>query len=139
MSFLPAPRLLWFLALVIVLAITAGPWPEFTPWWLLALLGLVLVALADLGWSVRHEAPPEVATPPVVRMAKDRPAHVPLTFVHGRPTARRLRFGLALPGGFEELQETAAVDLPAGAPRARVDWPCPAQDKPWRGASRTPA
>lgn len=124
MSFLPAPRLLWFLALVIVLAIAAGPWPEFTPWWLLALLGLVLVALADLGWSVRHEAPPEVATPPVVRMAKDRPAHVPLTFVHGRPTARRLRFGLALPGGFEELQETAAVDLPAGAPRARVDWPC---------------
>ncbi len=124
MSLLPAPRLLQLLSAVIVLAIAAGPWPELSPLWIFALLALVLAALADLGLSLRRAAPPEITAPPVVRMAKDRPAHLPITFAHGRPDARRLRFGLGLPAGFEELQADTLVDLPAGAPRARVDWPC---------------
>ena len=124
MSILPAQRLLWLLALVTVLAIAAGPWPALAPLWVLALLALVLVALADLGLSLRRAAPPAIAVPPVVRMAKDRPARIPVTFVHGLAEARRLRFGLGLPAGFEEMQESTHVDLPAGAPRASIDWPC---------------
>ena len=124
MSILPAPRLLQLLSVVIVLAIAAGPWPALAPVWIFALLALVLAALADLGLSLRRAAPPQLSVPAIVRMAKDRPAHIPVTFAHGLPESRRLRFGLGLPAGFGELQTDALVDLPADAPRARLDWPC---------------
>jgi uncharacterized protein (DUF58 family) len=110
--------------LVIVLAVAAGPWPELAPGWVLGLLGVVLAALADLGLSLRRCAPPEVSAPSVVRMAKDRRAHIPLTFTHGRSDTVRLRFGIGLPGGFEEVETERMVDLPAGAAKARIEWPC---------------
>lgn len=124
MTFLPAPRLLQLLAIVVVLAVAAGPWPQLAPIWLLALLAGLLAALVDLGLGLRHEAPPEITIPPIVRMAKDRPATIPVTFAHGRAEARLVRFGLGLPGGFEELRQEEVVELPAGAAHARVDWPC---------------
>ena len=129
MSFLPSNRLLLLVAAVTVVAIGAGPWPELAPVWLAALLAVVLAALLDLAHSLRHHQPPAVSAPPVVRMAKDRPASIPLTFEHGRASARRLRFGLGLPAGFTDLQDDLQVDLPAGAPRARLDWKCTPQHR----------
>ncbi len=124
MSFLPAPRLLGLLAIVVVLAIAAGPWPQLAPLWILALLLVVLAALADLGLSLRRAEPPAVSMPPIVRMAKDRPAKIPLTFAHGLPQTRRVRVGLGLPAAFDEERPDLLVDLPAGATHARAEWSC---------------
>ncbi len=129
MSLVPSNRLLLLVAAVTVMSIGAGPWPELTPVWLAALLAVVLAALLDLAHSLRHHVPPPVSVPAIVRMAKDRPASIPLTFTHARPTARRLRFGLGLPAGITNLQDDLQIDLPAGAPRARIDWKCTPQHR----------
>jgi uncharacterized protein (DUF58 family) len=120
----PATRLLWAVAGVAVLAAIAGPLPEFTPVWVLALLGVALVAVADLALSVRRAAPPEVSLPAVARFAKDRPGVISLVFHNPSGEARRLRFGLGLPAVFSSEREEAVIELPAGAKQARVDWTC---------------
>jgi len=120
----PATRLLWAVAGVAVLAAIAGPLPELTSVWVLALLGVALFALADLGLSVKRALPPEVSVPAVSRFAKDRAGVISLVFQNPTGEARRLRFALGLPAIFSSEREEAWIDLPAGAKHARVDWTC---------------
>ena len=124
MTFLPSTRLLWLVLGVAVLATVAGPLPELAALWVLALLAVTLVALADLALSLRDARPPLVAIPPVVRFAKDRPGAVPVTFANPSGRAARVRFALGLPVVFAEAQTELLVDLPAGAPHARISWDC---------------
>ncbi len=120
----PATRLLWAVGGVAVLAAIAGPLPEFGPFWVLALLGVVLLAVSDLALSVKRAGPPEVSVPMVSRFAKDRAGTIALVFHNPGGEARRLRFALGLPAVFSSEREEAWIDLPAGAKHARVDWTC---------------
>jgi uncharacterized protein (DUF58 family) len=123
-SFLPSTRLLWAVFAVAILAVLAGPLPELAPLWALALAGVGLWALADLGLSLRGLALPTVSAPDVVRFTKDRAGVLPVTFAVPAGGARRLRFALALPGVWESREAEVRVELPADAPRARIDWHC---------------
>ena len=120
----PATRLLWVVAGVAVLAAVAGPLPELGPWWMLALLGVALLALTDLGMSLRAALPPDVTAPEIVRFSKDRAGTLSLVFNNPAGEARRLRFALGLPACFASAREVETVDLPAGAKHARIEWVC---------------
>ena len=124
MTFLPSKLLLWLVFGVALIAIAAALLPALGPVWLLALLGLGLLALADLALSLSTVRPPAVTIPAVVRFAKDRPGVVPVTFSNPTGRALRVRFGLGLPAVFDEEQTEAMVDLPASAKHARIDWAC---------------
>ena len=124
MNFVPAPRLLWLVSGVAILATLAGPWPELEPLWLLTLGGVSLAALADVALSISRARPPLVSVPAVVRFARDREGAIAVTFANPEGRARRLRFALGLPAAFAPKDEETWVELPAGAARASVEWRC---------------
>ncbi len=123
-SLVPSTRLLWLVGYAALVAVGAGPLPELTPIWLLALGGVVLAALADAAVSLARARPPAVTAAPIVRFMKDREGAIALTFANPDKRARRLRVGLGLPAAFASRQEEAWIELPEGAERARVDWQC---------------
>jgi uncharacterized protein (DUF58 family) len=127
MNFVPAPRLLWLVFGAVLAACLAGPLPELTPVWLGALGGVMLVALADAVVTARRGEQPTAEMPLVVRMNKDRPATVPVTFSNPRGRPCRLRFALGLPVTFDSPVGAVWVDLPENAKRARIDWACTAR------------
>lgn len=127
MKFVPATRLLWAVLGVALLATAAGPYPELAPLWMLALVGVAVVALADLALSVARGAEFTVTAPAVVRLTKDRPGEVPLFLQVVGEEGWRGRLALSLPGGVESLEPERAVELPAAVPRVRVAWPCTAR------------
>jgi Uncharacterized conserved protein (some members contain a von Willebrand factor type A (vWA) domain) len=91
---------------------------------MLSLALLLVVVLADLFFSAKRAALPEVTTPAIARFTKDRPGAVSLVFQNATGNARRLRFALGLPAVFASERDEAWIDLPAGAKHARVDWMC---------------
>ncbi|MEO7798954.1 MAG: DUF58 domain-containing protein [Opitutaceae bacterium] len=124
MSVVPSTRLLWLVFGAAVLAVLAGPLPDLVPVWLLSLGLVTLISLGDLTLSFWKASPLVVSAPPVSRFSKDRDGVVPVVLGNADARARRIRFALALPGGFESPDETAWVDLPAGAAHARIAWRC---------------
>lgn len=124
MSLVPAPRLLWIVFYAALVGVGAGPWPELTPLWLLALGAVGLAALADAGLALARGRPVAVTAPALARFLRDREGVLALTLVNPERRARRLRLAIGLPPGFAARAEEVWVDLPAGAERARVDWPC---------------
>lgn len=124
MSLLPTRRLLWMVLAAAVIATAAGPMPELLPAWLFVLLAVVLAALGDLAACLAGARPPSASAPPISRFTKGRRAAVRVTFENPGGSARRLRFALGLPAGFESAEREAWVDLPAGAAHATIDWAC---------------
>lgn len=118
----PAHRLLYALLGVAGIAAVAGPLPEVTPLWIITLLVIVVVALADLVWSLRGGGAVSVTLPAVVRFSKDRPGTIAVSFGNPDEVPRRIRFALGLPQIFTPEREEAWIDLPAGAKLARIDW-----------------
>jgi uncharacterized protein (DUF58 family) len=124
MSLVPAPRLLWLVFCTALIAVGAGPRPELAPVWLVALAAVVVAALADAGWALARGGRAEVTVPRVARFMRDREGVLPVTMVNPDRQARRWRVALGLPVSFESRTEELRVELPAGAERARFDWPC---------------
>ena len=122
MSFVPTERLLWLVFAAALLAVGAGPWPEFQPAWLISLVVLTLAAIGDAIGALAGTRAPRPAVPGVLRFLRDRAGTIPVTFANSGGRARRLSFALGLPGEFISTDDRIRVDLPAGAPRARVDW-----------------
>jgi uncharacterized protein (DUF58 family) len=124
MSLLPTRRLLWLVLALAALAAAAGPLPELVPAWLFALLAVALAALGDLAACLAGPRPPTVSAPAISRFTKGRKGAVRLTFANPGGAARRLRFALGLPGGFESGEREVGIDLPAGAAHAAISWEC---------------
>ena len=124
MTLVPSQRLLWLVFYTALVAVGAGPLPELTPIWLLALGGVVLAALVDAVTSLARARPPVASVPALVRFMKDRETAIVVTFENPTKQARRLRVALGLPAAFASREDEAWVDLPAGAERARIDWHC---------------
>jgi uncharacterized protein (DUF58 family) len=124
MSLVPSPRLLWLVFYAALVGLGAGPLPELTPIWLLALGVVAVAALVDAAVSLSRARPPAVTLPPMVRFMRDREGVLPITLANPDRTARRLRLALGLPEAFTSREDEVWVDLPAGAERARVDWHC---------------
>lgn len=118
----PSNRLLTCLLGVAALAALAGPLPAVTAFWIIALLLVIVIALVDLGWSLRSGLAVTASLPPVVRFSKDRPGIISVTFSNPLESARRIRFALGLPEIFVSQQEDTWIDLPGGTKLARVDW-----------------
>ncbi len=122
MTFLPSNRLLVLVCAAIPLAVLAGPLPGLTGLWLSALAAILVVASADLAWSLRAARPPGISVPPVMRFSKDRAGTLPVTFTNEGGSARRLRFALGLPAVFSDEKTDVHVELPAGARQSCIQW-----------------
>lgn len=124
MSVVPATRLLWLVFYTALVGVGVGPFPELVPIWVLAIGVVVLAALIDLAISLSRAAPPRVAVSGVTRFMRDREGAIRLLFDNPSGQPRRVRVGLGLPSGFVSRDEEMWIDLPAGATRAQVLWPC---------------
>jgi uncharacterized protein (DUF58 family) len=124
MTPLPTGRLLWLVFGAAALAAVAGPLPELVPAWLFVLLAVGLFALGDLAACLAGRRPPSVSAQAVTRFTKGRKGTIRLTFENPGMVARRVRFALGLPAGFESIEREAWVDLPDGAARASIGWEC---------------
>ena len=124
MSVVPSSRLLWLVFYAALVGVGAGPLPELTPIWWLALGAIVLSALVDAAVSLQRAKPPEASVPPVARFMREREGSLAVMFINTTRQARRLRVGLGLPAVFASRQEEMWVDLPKDAGRARIDWYC---------------
>ncbi|MDO8544312.1 MAG: DUF58 domain-containing protein [Opitutaceae bacterium] len=122
--FVPGDRLLWLVLASAVVALAAGPWPELTPVWLLVLATVVLVALLDLALALSRIRLPAISIPSVLRFMRDHEGVVEVTFELEPGAPRRVRFALVLPEGFSAAVDEEFVELPGGAPRARITWRC---------------
>jgi len=122
MSFLPSKTLLWATFGLAVLAAVAGPMPEFTPFWLVALLIVLLCALTDLALSLRSTTFPKVSAPAIVRLTKDREGSLPLAFANPQAFPARFRFALGLPAAFTSPTTEFALVIPAESQQSRMEW-----------------
>lgn len=120
----PAPRLVWYALGVAVLAAVAGPLPALMPFAALIGAAVLILALADLAWSLARVEPVKITLPPLVRLTKDRKGGVPLVIANPSRVARSFRLGLAWPAGIESPDEDRMVELPAEAAQARIELTC---------------
>src|SRR5690242_17192547 len=105
MSLVPSSRLLWLVIYAALVGVGAGPLPELTPIWLLALGAAVLSALVDAGISLSRARPPDVSLPPIARFMRDREGAFEITFTNPERRPRRLRVAIGLPPGFVSHDE----------------------------------
>lgn len=124
MNPVPSSRLIGLVLALAALAAVAGPLPELSPLVVLLALGALLFALADLTLGLSRRRQAEVRAPEVVRLTKDRPGAIPLTFMNPEAVPQRFVFGLALPAGLEPVEAEREVVLPENTPHALVRWEC---------------
>jgi len=118
----PAPRALAWTGGLLGLAVLAGPLPELMPFWLVASAAVVLAALLDLARGLRRDNWPQVDAPPILRLTKDRPGALPLTFMGLDGRVGGVRVALAAPAAFEVEDTEREVVFPTGAARALGSW-----------------
>lgn len=118
----PARRLLFWVGGLLVLAAVAGPLPALAPLWLVTAAATLLAALVDLARGFGRRDWPRVEAPPVVRLTKDRPGTLPLTFAGLDGRGGLVRTALALSASLECEDAERDVALPAGATRALGEW-----------------
>jgi uncharacterized protein (DUF58 family) len=90
----------------------------------LVLSAVIFAALVDAGISLARARPPAASVAPIARFMRDREGALSVTFANPDRAARRLRVALGLPAAFASREEEVWVDLPAGAPRAQIEWRC---------------
>lgn len=121
----PSALLLWLVALAgVPLAGAAGMGGSTGQVGLLGLAVLATLALVDALLAWPRGLPAEMSVPEVVRLAKDRPGSLPVTFKReGELRALRLRLGAALPREIKGEPDFPQVDLPADLPVVAWTWP----------------
>ncbi len=118
----PAPRLLAWVAGLLGLAVVTGPLPGLGVFGLLAAGAVMLAALVDLARGLGRADWPRPEGPAVVRLTKDRPGTLPLTFAGLDERGGGARVALAAPATFEVEEAEREVVFPAGAARALGAW-----------------
>jgi uncharacterized protein (DUF58 family) len=82
---------------------------------------LALTAGIDAWLGRRRLAGLSVSAPSLIRLSKDRPGRLELTFHHPDTKVRHLRAGLALPPEIRADDPERRIGLPAGAERSRTE------------------
>ncbi|BDC52519.1 hypothetical protein F183_A48340 [Bryobacterales bacterium F-183] len=117
----PAPRLLWLLALVAFPAAVAG---GLVSGWEIIAIGsvtlLALVACADAWLSRNRLVWVQVSAPPLVRLYRAREDHIPLR-IDAPAELHSIRLGLPLAEGFDTPHDIRDVLLDASG-ASLLDW-----------------
>jgi uncharacterized protein (DUF58 family) len=125
MTLSPHPRLLMVTALLLVPAM--GFWfalPSHGVFPGAVVIAVVLACALDAWRGSGLLSGLSAAMPPVQRLGKDRAGAVELFFSGPLERTPRLRVGLPWPPAFRETADTLPIELPRGASRARMEWPC---------------
>ncbi len=118
----PSRKLLVFAAAILLPAsLLAAVVPEQAGVALIVMAGGVAVAVIDAAAGAARLNGLSIEAAKAVRLNKDRVGEIELSIVQTKPTARRLRLGLALPPEITSDVEIMEVDLKA-AERSRVRW-----------------
>ncbi|MCP4641600.1 MAG: DUF58 domain-containing protein [bacterium] len=125
----PRSRLLLMVGVIVLpFALLAGVQPDVVPLAIAAIGVLVIVALLDAALAHGSLNGIGASLPEVVRLSKDRDGEIDIQITNDRPSAKRLRLGLALPHEIESAEQDMHVSLAAGsgdgASVYRVAWPC---------------
>jgi uncharacterized protein (DUF58 family) len=116
--------LLWFAVVVLPFALLGAVEPAAEVVSLVAIGGLVTLALVDAAGTRVSLAGISLELPAVARMSKDREAKLEVRIRNERRQPKTLRLALALPREIESPQEDAWVALPLDSEWSRVTWPC---------------
>jgi uncharacterized protein (DUF58 family) len=121
----PRSRLLFWVAVVVLpFALLGTLEPAASAVALLAIGGLVVVAVVDAAGARTGLNGITIELPAVTRMSKDREGKLEVRLRNERQKQTTVRLALALPGAIESEQEDARVALPAGSEWSRFDWKC---------------
>jgi len=119
----PSSRLLLVAALVVLPAATLA---GMAPILMLPCAGLLAVcaaaSIADAAMGRRRAAALDARAPPLLRLTKDVPAHLPIILRNRSARTVRSRAGLILPDGVASGRLIESVTLPTGS--FTVEWPC---------------
>jgi uncharacterized protein (DUF58 family) len=116
--------LLWFAVVVLPFALLGAVEPAAGVISLVAIGGLIVLALADAAGTRVSLAGISLQLPAVARMSKDREAKLEVRIRNERRRLKNLRLALALPREIESPQEDAWVALPHDSEWSRITWPC---------------
>ena len=116
--------LLWFAVVVLPFALLGAVEPAAGVISLVAIGGLIVLALADAAGTRVSLAGISLQLPAVARMSKDREAKLEVRIRNERRRLKNLRLALALPREIESPQEDAWVALPQDSEWSRFAWPC---------------
>ena len=121
--------LLWTALIVLPFTALAASWPPAVAPALFFIGALFALALFDAFSARTRSSGARIELSPLVRLQKDRPGNLELTFHNTAGTARELKVGLALPSSIETPEDVRAILLPAGAELSRSNWPCLARER----------
>jgi uncharacterized protein (DUF58 family) len=116
--------LLWFAIVVLPFSLLGAVEPGAASISLVAIGGLIALALADAVGSRASLAGISLQLPEVVRMSKDHEAKLEVRIRNERRRPKTLRLSLALPRELGSPQEDAWAALPRDSEWSRLDWPC---------------
>lgn len=123
MTIVPAPLLIWLVALIgFPAAIAAGVSPAARPAAIGAIALLAIAAFIDATLRAHALSGIRVETPDLVRAFKDRDAEVRIQVHNPAKKLRRIRIGIAAPSGVDTSTEEQRVELPAAAETAAFSW-----------------
>lgn len=124
MPIVPTTLMLWIVALVgVPLAGAAGWGGEVGRIGQIGLALLGLVLLVDAILAVQRRSLAQLTVPEIVRLAKDRPGSLPVTFRReGELGARQIRLGAALPREIKGEPDFPQLELPADLPTVAWTW-----------------
>ena len=121
----PRSRLMWWTALIVLPFSILGAVVPSALWIAAGFIGaLAALALGDAVAGRRSLAGLSLQLPPLLRWSKDRAAAIELRIRNERPTQRRLRIALSLPGEIKSALEVMDVLLPREGEWSRVNWVC---------------
>jgi hypothetical protein len=121
----PRTRLIVVFALTVLPIASLGPiWPGAFAGTLVVAAVVFVVAALDAVLSRRSLSGLRLETPPVVRLHKGRDGSFEMVFHQARAGSRLLRVGCILPHTISTPEEFRLIELPVGANRATITWPC---------------
>lgn len=122
MRIVPSPRLLFWVALVFVPAVTIGvALPGSAPVAAGVAVTLCGVALLDAFLGSRPLEKVGVEAPELVRFLKGRPGAIPMTLANPDQRSRHLRLALDLPADLQPKEQVMDLRLPAQVSSSRVE------------------
>ena len=120
----PRQRVLyWAMALVPVAAV-GGMIPAAGGLAVACAVVLAAVAVGDALLARRRVRGLSVSLPEVVRLALDRPGHIPVILRRAQTTKMTVTVGLPLPAGVGTSDETLDLALADGVGDVKTEWPC---------------
>jgi len=120
----PRTRLLLWVALIVLPFAAAGATiPGALPVAVLLIGGLLALAAGDALAARRQAGGIRVHLPESTRLLKDRPGYLAVRIENTSLTARSIRLGFEFPREISTDSDDRIVELPEGAPFARLEWP----------------